>query len=436
MTPASTSLPLPPVQDHATGAKPRTGAGWAGALLASGLLVLSTAVSRGQQPILPPVVPPSDLAVQTAIGTGEDIVGNPIAVQPDDLPPAYQNGSLTLRPHFLYRLLYGDGIQASPGHKSSTFIDTLAPGLFASIGSHWIVDYTPSWDIYSNSAFEDTVDQTLNISGNETFDTWTVQFSQSYIKSSQPLVETGVQTNEQDYITSLAIAHVLSDRFAVEADLYQYLRYAKGFPDSNNWSDTDWLNYRINSQLIAGVGVALGFVKDSGQPDATFTNPEVRLTWKPGKKLTLSADVGSEHREFYGHPKTGLTSPTFDVYLDYAIFDRTRLKASAGRQISDSYFAGETTKNTFWNVSVEQRLLKHWTLSAGFGNDDTDYVATLAETDQVRHDTEITYNGRLSWTFLRRGTLALLYNSTRDRATVAGYGFTSNQVGLEATYRY
>lgn len=408
---------------------------WRALLAAASLLVLAAA-ARAQEPIVPPVAPVPEQVLPTPGGGSIEGNLNLVAVQPDDLGPAYQDGPVAFRPHFLYRLLYAEGIDATLGHKANTFINTLAPGLLVDFGSHWTVDYTPSWNLYSDHDFEDTVDQTVYITATESVGDWSVLLNQSYVKSSQPLVETGVQTNEQDFITGVAIAHTLNQRFSVEADLNQFLRYAKGFPDDDDWSDVDWLNCTLTPELVAGVGVGLGYVKDSGQPDATYTNPQARLTWKPGTKLAISLDAGSEHREFYGHPKTGLTSPTYVGEIDYAILETTVFKATTSRQISDSYFINQTTKNTTWDVSLSQELLTNWKLSAGIGNDQMTYVSTQAGPQVVRHDNQFSYLLRLSWKVAPRATLALIFNDTRDRSSVADYGYASKQFGFEASYRY
>ena len=210
-----------------------------------------------QQEVFAPLPPPPITTLQP-IGTRE--FPDPSLDYP--LPPAspFQFGSFTLKPHFLYRFLYGDGIQAIPGHESTTAVSSIAPGLFLSAGTHWALDYTPTWDLYSNHIFHNTVDEAAMLSGSYAASDWSVQFTQSYLYSSLPLIETGRQTTEETYTTGLDISFRLSRQILSETIFNQSLRYAITFPDSKQWSVLEWLHYQFGSQLDAAVGGNVGYI--------------------------------------------------------------------------------------------------------------------------------------------------------------------------------
>ena len=49
-------------------------------------------------------------------------------------------GPIHLHPHLLYRVSYGDGLQARPGEHDQTLINELSPGMLLNIGDHWRLD--------------------------------------------------------------------------------------------------------------------------------------------------------------------------------------------------------------------------------------------------------------------------------------------------------
>ena len=53
-----------------------------------------------------------------------------------------------------------------------------------------------------------------------------------------------------------------------------------------------------------------------------------------------------------------------------------------------------------------------------------------------RTDNFYSFNVRLSRTFLKRGTFAVLYQIGKDNSTLQGYSFTTHQVGFQIGYSY
>ena len=396
-------------------------------------LLMACACARAQQNVVftDPTVPSPLLQKE-----GSDQAQNPDASQAGPPPSPFQEGPLTLRPHFLYRMVYGDGIQARPGHPSTTFIDTFAPGILAELGSHWTLDYTPTWDVYTSKQFRDTLGHEVSLVAVNSLDDWNVKFVQSYDSSSQPLIETGLQTSEQDYLTNVSVTRPLGSNLLVEGGFEQRLRYAVGFPDSNQWSSEDWLHYKWTQQFDSAVGFDIGYITTSRQADTGFVTPELRLTWSPLQRLTIDVQGGAERRDFYGRPQTGQTTGTFKFAGNYSPFEATTLTVAAGRDVNVSYFANQSVRNTYWNAALVQRLLKHFSLSASIGNSWDDYMSTLGSLEGKRSDSSRSYSVRLGTTLLRRATLSILFQRSRNSSSLQGFSYTSEQGGFEVGFRY
>lgn len=356
------------------------------------------------------------------------------SVLPSDSP--FQWPPFVLRPHFLYRFLYEYGVQVRPGHPTTSLIDTFAPGFSLEIGSHWTIDYTANWDIYSNHAFRDTLGHSVSVVGINSYDDWTVQLTQGYVYSSQPLVETGLQTTEQNYKTALDVSHDLGTHVLLETIMNQDLSYVVGFPDTYQWSVDEWLHYRLSTQFDAAVGTSAGYVHESRGSDSSFTRPDAELTWQPTKKLELKMNGGFEHRVYLDYPRTSLKTPTYDFSAQFDPVETTKLTLEVVRQVTPTYFVNETTKSASENLNLSQRLLGKFYLIGGVGHNEITYVSTGQTLGVARKDEQTTYNLNLSTEFLRRGTFAVFCIRTKNSSSLAGYSFATTQLGLEIGYKY
>ena len=152
-------------------------------------------------------------------------------------------GPMNFHPHFSYRYLYGDGIQAAPGTPTKkTAINSFSAGLFTELGKHWTADYTPTWTFYSSRAFHDTVDQTGQITWTTKYEEWTLTAAHNYTNTDSPMIETGRQTQQTSHTSSFNAWYALNSRYALETALKQALRFAETSNDTREWSIREMLH--------------------------------------------------------------------------------------------------------------------------------------------------------------------------------------------------
>ena len=347
-----------------------------------------------------------------------------------------QWGVVSVRPHLAYSLLYGDGIQATLGQPVTTAIQTFSPGVLFGIGNHWSLDYTPTWTVYSSSAFRDTLDHSASLSGKAGYGDWTFGFSQSFVSASPVLVETGQQTKEDVYITSLTATGSIDQHTFLDLALTQNIRLADAFTSSHEWSTSDFLRYAFSTQLDGSIGFDTGYVDVSAGPNMIYIRPELRVSWKPTNKVSLSVQGGGEHRQFESGGIGAMNSPVYGATLQYQPVETTTLTLGANRDVSPSYFAGQVTRSTGWSAGFQQRLLQEFYFNANYERGTTSYAATQNNVDSGREDRNYEVTARLSTTLLRRGTVAILYQLSHNSSNTALYGFSSRQIGLELGYRF
>jgi hypothetical protein len=407
-----------------------------GGLLAT--LVLSSPAGLADDVVSPApaasFAPPGPIAVQPG--------GSQVLAPPSLTPllahegPLAQWGDVSVRPHLSYRLLYGDGLQATSGHPTSTTIQEFSPGILLGLGDHWNLDYTPTWTEYSSKEFRDTLDHYASLAGGTSYGDWTFGFSQNYISNSPVLVETGQQTGQELYATALNTSGHLGMHTLLDLAVSENVRLADAFTGSRELATSDFLHYQFSERLDAGLGFDAGHVRESVGPNMDYVRPEARISWKPTDKISISLQGGNEHRHFDSGGAGSMNSPVYGASVQYQPVETTGLTFGVNRDISVSYIADEITRNSGWTAGVQQRLLKEFYLNATFTHGTTGYVATQTGVGGGRDDRTDALTVRLTTTLFRRGSAAILYDLSHNTSNVSTYRFSSHQVGLELGFRF
>jgi hypothetical protein len=393
-------------------------------------LIFGGALSAAAQSVVSSTPAPSAPPAGLQPGATDEGLTNPSTAP-------LQWGLIAVRPHAFYRLTRGDGIQPSPGQQTTTTISTISAGLLFEIGKRWTADYTPTWTLYSNPVFSDTLDHLIDVKGHASFTDGTLQFTQRYASTNSPRIETGRQTHEETDDTSVSVNYSLGRKTRLEVILSQNLRFIEAAPNSYEWSMQDWFHYQISNRLDGAVGLGLGYVSVEPGTDMDYTRPQVRIGWRPTNKLSFDVHAGAEQRHFRKQGAATLNSPTYGASAYYLPFEFTTLTLAGERAVTASYFAGQVNENTTWSIGLNQRLLQKLNFNATASRANTRYIPSgLSTIITTRDDTSYSYNLRLSTSFLRRGTIGVVYQHTRNSSDAAGFGFSSNQVGLEIGYSY
>jgi len=397
-----------------------------------------------------PALPPSGGAMPLS-GANSGLAGTSQLSSIAPEPGAGQLGPSPLRvgpaqlfPHFAYQLSYGNSLQSGPGKQADTFVHQLSPGMQLQFGEHWNLDYTPTLRFYSSSQFRDGVDHSVTLSGQTTYQDWTFGASQAYGSSSQPLIETGAQTDQEIYSTILSAMRRLNDQWSLELGANQTFRFVNGnstsgeLSDLREWSSMNWLNDQFNSWLGAGVGVGVGYDDLSLGSDALFEQLQGRVTLQGGRKLRLSLAGGAENRQFMNSPTPDMMRPIFSVSAQYQLFEPTTLAFTGSRAISPSYFQSSASEITALGGELRQRILQKGYLSVSGGYSSTSYrVTTVGPVGAPASDYQSTWlNIGLSTTIRRRARASVFFAQNYVSSGSAFYRYTTTQFGLELAYRF
>jgi hypothetical protein len=411
-------------------APPRRSPGLFPALLALGFLACGPAVARAQS-VVTTGAEPAPVAVATG-GQGETTTSTTAAAP---LAP-FQWGPVAFRPHVFYSFSYGDGIQSQPGNQRKTALHTLSPGVLMQIGHRWTVDYTPIFKFYSNDAFSNTLDHDLSITGFASATDLTIQLSDNFSHTSDPLIETGRQTTRTNNSTAVVASYALSRRTRLVTTLSQNLDFVENSPNSYVWGIQTMAHYQFSERVDVGAGLGYGYVMVDPGTDMTYLRPNVRIGWRPTAKLGFDVHAGAEQRTFRQQGAARLNTPTWGGSASYQPFETTSISVTTDRSVTASYFSNQVNENTSWGINLSQRLLEHFRLSGGVTHRKTRYIATSGSLPVGRSDETYSYNARLSTRFLQRGSIAVFYRRTHNDSNLNLFAFTSNQIGCEIGFRY
>ena len=394
-----------------------------------------------QEVLMPPIqIPNTPPAVQEYQQQNPMVVFTPAGFSSGGLQTPLQWGPLALRPRAFYRFLDGTGISSTVSNHTATIVQSFSPGFLLNIGNHWTLDYSPTWTFYSSREFRNTLDQNVRLVGGTAYEDWTLGLSQSYVKSSDPEVETGTQTDQQTFSTALNASYRINTKLSLDMGVNQDFIFTTQFENSREWSTMEWLNYQFWPRLDSSLGAGFGYVNVDIGSDMTYERIEARIRWRVWDKVAFQVHGGAEIRQFLGGGAPDLVNPIAGGSIQYQPFEFTQLSLNADRVVDVSVLTSsssqsQVTETTSVTADLNQRLLGKLHLNLEGGYNTVNYVGSSG-TATGRADDYYTFNARLSLQFLKRATASIFYQYSDNSSTLAGYTFSSNQTGVELGYQF
>jgi hypothetical protein len=358
---------------------------------------------------------------------------NPLSTFMDEVQPL-QWGPIILHPHVFYQFTYGTGVQSSPGQQHDTVVQSLAPGVLFILSPQWTLDYTPTFTFYSGSSFQNNVGQSVTLTGGTTYEDWTLGLSQNFTYSSSPQVQTGTQTSQQTYSTSLWASRSLNSNMSVDLGVSQDLNFPSDFQSTLEWSTMDWLNYEFWPRLTAGVGAGAGYVEAT--PNTVFEQLQARVNWRATDKTSFGISGGPQFTQFTDGGGKPLINPIFSASIQYQPFEQTQLSLSASEAVNNSYFDNQVTTTTSINANLSQRLFEKFYLAVGGGYSWENYTAAASGASANSSSDYYSVNVSLSTTFFKRVSASVFYTYSDNITSQSGLAFSSNQIGFNLGYKY
>jgi hypothetical protein len=358
------------------------------------------------------------------------------AIQPGSNTP-FRFGRIVARPRVTYGYSYNEGVLLAPGQPENTEQWSFSPGIAVALGDRWNLDYSAVSNHNSNSAFRDAWAHSLRFEGTVQGRDWAARFAQNYSSSVSTLIETGKETAQQTASSMVGIARPISSELSFQTSFEGSFRFVETLSDSYGLVTTQALAYRYSPKVDIGLALMSGYSVAYKGADSVSISPQLQLSWKPGDKLGVSLSGGYERRILVSKAGGESNSPVFSSTVSYKLFEFTTLSIAGTRSMSTSVFADQVSKSRSWTASLEQRLLKHFTVSVSAVRSSGDYVSVSPDDETVnRHDSLNSFDLRLSTTLLKRGSVSIAYGEVRNTSSETGFTTSSRQIGVQAGFSY
>jgi hypothetical protein len=288
------------------------------------------------------------------------------------------------------------------------------------------------------------------LNGGTIYRDWTMYLSQSYIDTTQPLVETGTQVEQQAYATAFNAAWQMGSKTTLQLGLNQNFRFTEALNNIHEWTTADWYSYQFEPQLSAALGATFGYDKMSLGSDMPFEQALGRVIFQPGTKLRLMVIGGVEDRQFVKPSAPSEVTPIFQALGMYQIGEGTLLTISAQRTVVPSLLANQVNDITVTSVTLRQKIIgsAYGEVSGGYTDESyTDIVPGPAppgfvnlpiHTDHVEIRSDSRAYGRISLTTVihTRLTASIFYMYSDNSSSQSNFKYAGNQGGLDLNYRW
>ena len=370
----------------------------------------------------------------------------------------FRCGPVIVRPNIIYQFNYGNGILSGPGQQQNTIIQQFSPGVLLQEGSHWTLNYVPTFNFYSSSAFQNTIDENVQLQWGTTLRDWFMSASQGYTFSDDPEIETAGQTSQQTYSTAVTGIYHFNDKLSTDLALNQIFNVVGNSQSSTNlllelgssrtWSTMDWLNDQLWPRLNVGIGIGLNYNQQDNSPDSVYEQYQAQLNWRATQKISFQLSGGLGDQQYLGSSGMGggtgsLLTPIFSGAIQYQPFAHTKMSLKATRTVSASEFQGQDIESTSISADINQRLFGRLVLDLNGGYSTDDYISSIVGVSTARNDNIYTLNVGLSYPFPKRGTFSIFYQYSKDISTQNGFaagsaafGYASHQIGFAISYTY
>jgi hypothetical protein len=352
----------------------------------------------------------------------------PPALSRPPAPPTspYKIGLIVLHPSLSYGYQNAEGLPSRDGRRIASEIHTVSAGLSADLGEYWSVEYSPTWVNYTARAMRDSFDQDASLTGAIPFRDWELQFSERYTLSSPTLIETGRQTEQETWATSLSTSYSFNPSVQLQVSGGLNERYTDISPDTRTWTTGISVNLVFSPRLSLNLGPGFSYSEITATPDM----------YNESYKLTFGFNTGMQYNHSKAMAAVDLSNPLLNFSLGYQPFETTSLSFLIAQEVSPSYFGNQVMKGLNWSVSLNQRLLRRFYLNVSYAPVDSKYIAIDSVTVASRRDSVETYNASLTTQLFGRLEVSGTFRQTENRSTQRGLSFSSKQYGVRLAFRY
>ena len=347
-----------------------------------------------------------------------------------------QIGPVLFRPNINYKYTDANNLLRSVGNEQDSEIQDISLNLIFDYQEFWSFNYRPTWTYYSNATFNDTDSHSANFSSDFAVADWRVGFNQTYHDSNLSLVQTGSQTQQEKFGTTLGASRQLNSTWYLDLSADQDLHSVSSLSDVSEWSTSGWLRHQASSAVNSSIGLTWGYADVDPGLNTEYIQFLLRFGFNPSDKLSASLQGGIDSREVDAPGFDQEENPTYNASIQYQPFDYTTIGINLFRSIGASYFSNFSNETEALTLSLNQRLLGRFNLTVSYGERSSDYLGLLGNFVVGRADEYDSFSVDLSTQLANKINISVFYRKNENSTNTTGFGFSSDQSGFSIGYRY
>jgi hypothetical protein len=410
--------------------------------------------SSANYPVTPP--PPAPL-VETSPATEPNVQpAESIAPQPySPQPRRFQYGLL-----FRVRGVYDDNINISQFNPISDYYFAIEPTVTVGVGdvfeqqeNYLRLDYTPSVFFFLDHSGDDAVQHLVRLEGHHRFGRLDLSLRQDIqvldgadLAGTNDITITGnfanldvsTRTRVNIFTTQLQAAYELTGKTSLSSRFESTITDYPDFISSQVISGNLFVNYAYSEKVTVGLGGTAGYdFVDEPDPDQTFEQANLRLSYQASGKLSFNASGGVEFRQFEHSSRGTYISPVFEVDGTYQPFEATSFSLAISRRtLNSAVLVDQDFAFTTVSLGARQRLFQRVYLGFNIGYQNSDYFSTITGLNANRNDDYYFVQPALDVMITRFWSVGGYYLHRQDDSSVDAFSFDNNQVGFRTVLTF
>jgi hypothetical protein len=381
----------------------------------------------------------------------------------ESMPATSIDSGIPRRFHYLLRLnvrsVYDDNINLTHDNRISDFYTTIEPSVMVGFGdtdarveNYIRLDYLPAIFFFADHSENNSVQHVARLDGQYRINRLILNLSQMV------QIMDGVDVQAQDsaggldqhvnldvagrtrfniYTTHVNAAYYLTGKTFLSAGGHYTGTHYASLISSDTFAGNVFLNYNYSPKLVVGLGGAAGLSRvDAPNPDQTFEQANLRLSYQATGKIDFAGTAGVEFRHFDGDVRGDYITPVFEARMNYAPFDGTKIFLTANRRtLNSAVLAAQNYTVTNISVGVQQRLLQRFFLGVNAGYENSNYFSTIGGA-AGRDDNYFFVQPSIGIRVTRFWNVGAYYLRRQNSSSFDAFSFHDNQVGLRSSLEF
>lgn len=355
------------------------------------------------------------------------------------------------------RGVYDDNINLTPFNKVSGYYFVIEPAIALGLGdvlgrqeNYIRLDYQPGIFFFADNSARDGVQHLIRLEGQYRLSRLTLQLTQDvqlFDDTSIPStvgpgtisntvnLDVAGRTQVDVYRTHLGGSYDLTGKTFLSGALEYFVYDYGSLISSEGILGNLFINFRYSPKLVIGIGGSAGHTwVDAPNPNQTFEQANVRMTYQATGKISLFASGGVEFRQFENSSNSrddSYVTPVYELGATYQPFDGTTITLRGNRRVqSSAALAGQDFVLSNIIAGVRQRLFQRIYIGVTGGYEHGHYFSTISGVHATRDDDYYIIEPAIDFQLTKWGTFGAYYLHRQNDSSLNNFGFDDNQFGV------